>query len=66
VGHKARLSEEADMDAYERELLEKVQRLESIDALLAQHDKATRLGLLWLTALAALVLGGLGYAISRL
>jgi hypothetical protein len=64
--NEEKLPKRQRMNAYDRELQEKLQKLESIDARLAQHDKMTRFGLIWLTVLAALVLAGLGYAISRL
>ncbi len=54
------------MSTYERELTEKLRKLESIDARLARHEKATRLGLRWLIILAAAVLALTAYHIARL
>ncbi|WP_262269120.1 hypothetical protein [Microvirga yunnanensis] len=45
---------------------EKLQKLESIEARLSQHEKATRLGLIWLTILAFAVLILFGYHITYL
>jgi hypothetical protein len=53
------------MSAYDRELHEKLQKLESIDVRLAQHDKITRLGLVSILALGTLVLALLTYLIVR-
>ncbi|MBQ0820186.1 hypothetical protein KBI52_08175 [Microvirga sp. HBU67558] len=44
----------------------KLQKLESIEARLSQHEKTTRLGLIWLTILAFSVLVLFGYHIVYL
>jgi hypothetical protein len=48
------------------ETREKLQRLASLDARLAQHEKTTRLGLIWLTVLALPTLVLLAYYVVRL
>jgi len=54
------------MSDLDREVREKLQKLESIEARLTQHEKTTRLGLMWLTILACAVLILVGYHIIRL
>jgi fatty acid desaturase len=54
------------MSDLDREVREKLQKLESIEARLTQHEKTTRLGLIWLTVLAFAVLVLFGYHIIRL
>ncbi|WP_262296550.1 hypothetical protein [Microvirga sesbaniae] len=54
------------MSDLDREVREKLQRLESIEARLTHHEKTTRLGLIWLTVLAFAVLVLLGYYIIHL
>ena len=54
------------MTDYDREVQEKLQQLESIEAWLTQHAKSTRLGLIWLTVLALTLLVLLGYQIVHL
>jgi hypothetical protein len=54
------------MSVYDHDLSEKLQKLESIEARLAQHAKTTQLGIIWLTVLALVVLALLGYHIVRL
>jgi hypothetical protein len=44
----------------------KLQRLASIEARLAQHERTTRLGLIWLTILALPALALLAYHVARL
>jgi hypothetical protein len=48
------------MSIYDREMHEKLRKMASIEARLAQHENITRLGIVWLTilALAALILFG--------
>ena len=48
------------------ETREKLQRLTSIEARLAQHEKTTRLGIMWLTVLALPALVLLAYHVIRL
>jgi hypothetical protein len=55
-----------EMDVYDRELSAKSQKLESIKARLAQHEKTARLGLMWLSAIGDALLALLGYGITRL
>lgn len=54
------------MSVYDRELSEKLRKLESIDARLAQHAKATQLGLIWLSILASTALVLFGHHIISL
>jgi hypothetical protein len=54
------------MTDYDREVREKLQKLESIEARLTQHAKTTHLGLIWLTVLALTLLVLLGYQIVHL
>jgi hypothetical protein len=54
---------EAYVTDYDRELREKMQ---SIEAHLAQHDKRVRRSLMGLTAIGILLLVFVGYAITRL
>jgi hypothetical protein len=54
------------MDVYDRERSAKSQKLESINARLAQHEKTARLGLMWLSAIGVALLALLGYGITRL
>jgi hypothetical protein len=54
------------MNVYDRELSAKLQKLEGIDARLAQHEKTARFGLMWLSAIGIVLLALLGYVISRL
>jgi hypothetical protein len=54
------------MADYDREVQEKLQQLESIEARLMQHAKTTRLGMIWLTVLALTLLVLLGYQIVHL
>lgn len=54
------------MSDYDNEVREKLQKLESIEARLSQHEKTTRVGLIWLTALALAALALLGYQIVHL
>jgi hypothetical protein len=54
------------MTDYDREVREKLQKLESIEARLTQHAKTTRLGLIWLIVLALTLLVLLGYQIAHL
>ncbi len=44
------------MSTYDRELHEKLQKLDRIEAQLAQHRKATRSGLMWLSIVGIVVL----------
>jgi hypothetical protein len=48
------------------ETREKLQRMESIEARLAQHEKTTRLGIIWLTGLALPALVFLAYHVISL
>ena len=54
------------MSTYDRELLEKLQRLESIEARLIQHEKKARFGLMWLSLLGATLLVVLLYHVTSL
>ena len=54
------------MSDVDREMREKLQKLESLEARLSQHEKTTRVGLIWLTILAFAVLFLFGYYIIRL
>jgi hypothetical protein len=54
------------MGTYDRELSAKMQKLESIEARLAQHEKTTRYSVIWLTALASVILAMLMYHLVRL
>jgi hypothetical protein len=54
------------MGTYDRELSAKMQKLESIEARLAQHEKTTRYSVIWLTALASVILAMLTYHLVRL
>jgi len=54
------------MSVYDQELREKLQRLDGIEAQLAQHARTTRLGLISLAGFALVVLALLGYHIARL
>lgn len=54
------------MGTYNRDLDEKLKKLESIDARLAQHERTARLGLIGLSALGGALLALLGYVITRL
>lgn len=54
------------MTKSDREADEKLRKLESIEAQLAQHNKAVRRGLKGLTAIGILLLALVGYAITRL
>jgi len=54
------------MSVSDRELYAKLQKLESIEARLVQHEKSTRFGLIWLTALATAALGLIAYHLVRL
>ena len=55
-----------EMGTYDRELSAKLQKLESIEARLAQHEKSTRYSMIWLTALASVILAMLAYHVVRL
>jgi hypothetical protein len=54
------------MTAYDRELSEKLRKLESIEARLAQHAQATQLGLIWLSIVASAALVLFGYHVISL
>jgi hypothetical protein len=54
------------MDAYDRELKEKLQKLETIQARLVQHQRITHLGLIWLSILGAGALVLMAYHIIGL
>jgi hypothetical protein len=54
------------MSNLDHEMLEKLQKLESIEARLVQHEKTVRLGLIWLTVLAFAVLVLVGSHVIRL
>lgn len=54
------------MSYLDREVREKLQKLESIEARLVQHEKTARLGLIWLTVLPLAVLVLVGYHVIRL
>jgi hypothetical protein len=51
---------------HDRELHEKLQRLESIEAYLAQHDKTVRRALMGIAAIGLILLVLVGYVINRL
>jgi len=54
------------MDAYDRELNEKLQKLEAIQARLVQHQRITQLGLIWLSILGVGALALMAYHIIGL
>ena len=54
------------MTAYERETHAKLQKLESIDARLAQHEKMARFGMMWLSTIGITALALMVYIITRL
>ena len=54
------------MDAYDRDLREKLTKLESIEARLAQHERKNRLYLILLLVIASAVLAHMGYHIISL
>jgi hypothetical protein len=54
------------MSVYDRELREKPQQMESIEARLARYHKTTHFGLIWLSALGIVLLALMVYIITRL
>lgn len=54
------------MSTYDRKLSAKMQKLESIEARLAQHGRTPRYSVIWLTALASVILAMLTYDLVRL
>jgi hypothetical protein len=54
------------VSAYDPKLHEPPLKLEAIEARLANHEKTTRLGLMWLSAIGFVALALLGYIITRL
>ena len=53
------------MNVLNRETLGKLQRLESIDAHLQQHERTVRFGLMWFSVLGITTLGLMVYLITR-
>jgi hypothetical protein len=64
--HKACRAGEAYVSHYDRELQDKLRKLESIEAHLRQHDRTVRRGLIWLSVLGITVLALLIDVITRL
>jgi hypothetical protein len=54
------------MSTYNREPRETLQKLESLEARLAQHHKTTNLALMWLSALGTVILALMVYIMTRL
>jgi hypothetical protein len=54
------------MNTYDRELRDKLQKIESIEARLAQYHKTTHFGLIWLSAIGIVLLALIVYIITRL